>query len=156
MILIAHRGNINGPNPKQENNPSYIDEALNAKFDVEIDIWYDKGWWLGHDEPKYKTSNDYIISEGSRLWIHCKNLEALYRLSNDKFGERYSFCNYFWHENDRFTLTSHGYIWTYPKQLLSRRSVCVLPELGYEGNFKKCYGICSDYIEKYKKYENHH
>ena len=22
--------------------------------------------------------------------------------------------NYFWHQTDDFTLTSHGYIWTYP------------------------------------------
>ena len=22
--------------------------------------------------------------------------------------------NYFWHQNDKFTLTSKGYIWTFP------------------------------------------
>ena len=34
MKLIAHRGNISGPKPSQENNPEYIDEALFAGFDA--------------------------------------------------------------------------------------------------------------------------
>ena len=28
MKLIAHRGNINGPYPLEENNPEYIDIAI--------------------------------------------------------------------------------------------------------------------------------
>ena len=38
MILIAHRGNVSGPNPEMENNPLYIDRALEKGYDVEIDI----------------------------------------------------------------------------------------------------------------------
>ena len=37
MFLISHRGNLNGPNIKDENNPDYIMEALSKDFDVEID-----------------------------------------------------------------------------------------------------------------------
>ena len=29
MILISHRGNTNGPNPRLENDPRYIFETLN-------------------------------------------------------------------------------------------------------------------------------
>ena len=32
MILIAHRGNINGPNPERENTVSYIQEALDKGY----------------------------------------------------------------------------------------------------------------------------
>ena len=41
MKLIAHRGNIDGPNPERENSPEYIEEALKAGYDVEVDVWYD-------------------------------------------------------------------------------------------------------------------
>ena len=41
MILISHRGNINGRQPNLENLPEYIDSALELGYDVEIDIWAD-------------------------------------------------------------------------------------------------------------------
>ena len=34
MILISHRGNINGKNLNIENHPSYIDKAIEAGYDV--------------------------------------------------------------------------------------------------------------------------
>ena len=43
MILISHRGNIDGPNEVRENSPYYIMEALEAGYDVEIDLWSRNG-----------------------------------------------------------------------------------------------------------------
>ena len=40
MILIAHRGNINGPSLAMENTCVYIDSAIKLGYDVEIDVWY--------------------------------------------------------------------------------------------------------------------
>ena len=40
MILISHRGNIEGKQPKLENKPEYISKALELGYNVEIDIWY--------------------------------------------------------------------------------------------------------------------
>jgi len=40
MLLISHRGNIDGKQLNRENHPDYIEEALNLKFDVEVDVWY--------------------------------------------------------------------------------------------------------------------
>ena len=37
--LYSHRGNLFGPIPERENKPDYIDEAISAGFNVEIDIW---------------------------------------------------------------------------------------------------------------------
>jgi hypothetical protein len=77
------------------------------------------------------------------LWIHAKNIEALYVLSADNK------LNFFWHQEDYFTLTSHGYIWTYPGNLLTKNSISVLPEW-QDPELKNldlnCYGICSDYV----------
>ena len=40
MILISHRGNINGKNPEKENHPDYIWVAIQAGYEVEIDVWF--------------------------------------------------------------------------------------------------------------------
>ena len=37
MILISHRGNINGPNIDKENKPSYISAAIDKGYDCEVD-----------------------------------------------------------------------------------------------------------------------
>jgi hypothetical protein len=39
MHLISHRGNIDGIS-KLENQPTYIDSAIELGYDVEVDIWY--------------------------------------------------------------------------------------------------------------------
>jgi hypothetical protein len=57
-------------------------------------------------------------------------------------------AHYFWHQEDDYTITSKGFIWTYPGKKLFLKSICVLPEkFNYEKI--KCTGICSDFIEKY-------
>ena len=151
MIYISHRGNINGKNIERENTPEYIDEAL-KNYDVEIDIWFIDHWlYLGHDEPKIKTSFKYISDRSDKLWLHCKNFEALELYSD----VGYINANYFWHQNDDFTLTSKNYIWTFPnKELkeLTKYSICVLPEISNYSpiDLKGCFGICSDFIEKFK------
>ncbi|WP_415286508.1 hypothetical protein ABXT46_00215 [Candidatus Pelagibacter sp. Uisw_104] len=38
MFHISHRGNIFGPNKKNENKIDYIKNALNLGFGVEVDI----------------------------------------------------------------------------------------------------------------------
>ena len=61
MNLISHRGNLVGPMPNLENNPSYISDAINTGFDVEIDLWFNSnGLYLGHDLPTYQISNDFL------------------------------------------------------------------------------------------------
>lgn len=145
MKLIAHRGNINGPNSEKENHPDYINKAIESGYDVEIDVWLinDK-WYLGHNDPKYEIKYNFLFD--SRFWLHAKNGEVFDKLLKDK---NYNF-NVFWHTTEDWALTSKKYIWTYPNKKLFVNSICVLPELGYKGDLKLCYGICSDYIEKYK------
>lgn len=145
MKLIAHRGNINGPNPEKENHPDYINAAVKSGYDVEVDVWLiNNKWYLGHDNPEHEIKYHFLFD--SRFWLHAKNGEAFDKLLKDK---NYYF-NVFWHTTEDWILTSKGYIWTYPNKFLYENSICVIPELGYNGNIKKCYGICTDFIKNYK------
>ena len=143
MILIAHRGNLNGPDPLNENSLDKIKYALSEGYDAEIDVWSINGvYFLGHDGPLHKL-NEREFLKNSKLWCHAKNLEALERLLEDN-------CHCFWHQSDDFTLTSKGYIWTYPGRNVSRNSVCVtnektLTQAEYNVLKKSCAAICSDY-----------
>ena len=102
-------------------------------------------YYLGHDTPDYKIELSFMTNLKDKLWIHCKNFEALNELSKIKE------LNIFWHENDGYTLTSHQYIWTYPAMKTSDNSIIVMPEWN-DFCFDTGYGICTDYIDKVKKY----
>lgn len=145
MKLISHRGNLNGKNPFMENHPDYIKKSLNKGFDVEVDVWsVDNKFVLGHDEPKYEISENFILSNYKKLWLHCKDFNSLISLKDEKYKN----VNYFWHESDKVTITSKGYFWVYPGYQPIKNSISVLPEL-HNDNIKDCLGICSDFIEKY-------
>lgn len=150
MKIIAHRANLNGPNLLRENSPEYIEEALFQGFDVEIDVSYDnkdKCFYLGHDEPQYVVSLYWLSQYRENLWVHCKNLEALFEFSKTAF-------NYFWHQNDDYTLTSKNNIWSYPGKIYTSNTVIVMPEWDNQNwdtlKYVNCYGICTDYPEKLK------
>lgn len=145
MKLISHRGNIDGRVPKKENHPDYIDQAIDLGYDVEIDLWNIDGvLLLGHDEPQYGISQYWLNERHHKLWIHCKNIEAIEWMNMVKE------FNYFWHENDTITMTSFNFIWAYPGKQPIKNSIAVLPEL-YNDDLDSCIGICSDYIKNYKK-----
>ena len=144
MFLISHRGNLNGPEIKNENKRDYILNAMEKGFDGEVDIhFYKNKFYLGHDEPEYLTSLEFL--ENNKIWCHAKNMDAMEAFYKTK-------CHFFWHQNDAVTLTNKGYYWTYPGQKLFENSICVLPE---KSNYKEffCQGICSDYIMEYKEYK---
>jgi hypothetical protein len=142
MKYIAHRGNLNGPNPADENKPEYILKAIQLGFECEIDVRYiHGGWFLGHDTPDYKIDLDFLLDNSENFWIHCKNIEALNELI------QYSQLNIFWHQNDDYTLTSKHFIWCYPgKTILPGNSITVMPEWNHFYVSGQCYGVCSDYV----------
>ncbi len=142
--LISHRGNIDGAEKNIENTTFAIEKAINNGFDCEVDLWInEKSIYLGHDKPQYKIELSFLNEFRDKLWIHCKNFEALVYMQNIDHD-----FNYFWHENDRFTITSKGYLWTYPGNKYSENSVIVNLDknLILESN---CFGICSDYVKHY-------
>jgi hypothetical protein len=147
MIWIAHRGNTNGTNPEKENHPDYIKEAISKGFQVEIDVWNiaDK-YYLGHDNPQYEVNGNFLIN--SKLWCHAKNLETFMNLTQPGF-----LIHTFLHDTDPAAVTSMGFIWTYPGyKIINSRQIAVMPERVKEPyDISLAGGICSDYIEKYKK-----
>lgn len=145
MILISHRGNTVGKFESYENEPNYIDKAILEGYNVEIDLWMNDGvLYLGHDAIQYEINYEWLKDRKNKLWIHCKNIEAL-----EWCDEKIEF-HYFWHQEDTVTLTSQGTIWAYPGKQPIKNSIAVMPEI-YGDNIIQCLGICSDYIQKYKK-----
>jgi len=148
LRLISHRGNLEGKIPLLENSPHYIDDALDAGFDVEVDIWVQsESIYLGHDSPVYKIYLNWLKERSDVLWIHCKNLEAFQYLNSLENSN----LNYFFHDADDATLTSKGYMWVYPGKQPIKGSIAVLPEIHKE-DVNDCWGVCSDKIVFYKKF----
>ena len=142
MHFISHRGNTFGPEPDNENNPKYIMDTLARGYECEIDVWYiDNSFWLGHDQPEYQISDQFLRYENKRMWCHAKNLDALRIMLN--LG-----VHCFWHQEDDYTVTSKGWIWAYPNKPGNQRTIAVMPEL-HNTDVAEFAGICSDFIEKY-------
>jgi len=172
--IIAHRANIGGPNPDVENNPEQIDKCIAEGYDVEIDLRYDdltKTLWLGHDSPDYKVTWYWLAQRIRYLWVHCKTYNTLCELSDQSLPKERGYdvdtggCNYFWHQEDDYTITSNNIIWAYPGKPYSdikmlkdnpnlSNTVIVMPEwnkMDWESlQVLRCYGICTDYPEKLK------
>ena len=147
MILISHRGNINGKDESKENKPSYIVDAIRKGYNVEVDFWYDNGKFvLGHDEPQYTIPLNFIENYYRYLWIHCKNYDALSKLIEIDRGGIY--FNYFWHDTDDVIITSKGYMWANPGTYIEG-SIAVMPEQKKD-EIKGRLGVCSDYIINYE------
>lgn len=141
MKIIAHRGNLNGPNQLTENTPVAIDACIKLGYDVEIDIWnIDNIWWLGHDQPDRQITESWLLQRVGYLWIHAKNIVAVHKLCKTPL-------HWFWHENDSMTLTSRQYIWCFPGIFVNNgitvvlnKNVIIPQGIG---------GICTDYPDEY-------
>jgi glycerophosphoryl diester phosphodiesterase len=144
MILIAHRGNINGPKPELENSIPYLESAIEKGYSVEIDLRIkDDQLYLGHDEPQYPVSLSWIENHKAYLWIHCKDHQSYNFMLNHTY-------NYFWHDTDDYVRTSYNYTWAYPgKPIAGKLCIMVMPEMHWDMNSirnMKPFGICSDYV----------
>lgn len=144
IIYIAHRGNLNGPDPINENKPEYLLDAINNNYYVETDLWYiDNKFYLGHDEPQYEINIDFLLNIKDKVFCHCKNIQALLFIIN-----YYPEIECFFHDKDDCVLTSKNNIWTSPGQELTPLSICVMPERVDQIPYN-CLGVCTDYPIKY-------
>lgn len=140
MITISHRGNLYGPNPATENSIEQVELVLSKGIEVEIDVrLIDGTWFLGHDLPQYRIDQSFLEKHRAHLWCHAKNIEALEKLKT--IG-----MHCFWHENDKYTLTSKGIIWAYPNYYTSS-GILVLPDKNFMDICRyRVYGVCVDDI----------
>jgi hypothetical protein len=150
MIIISHRGNIEGSEPEKENTVEQINFCFKQNIPVEVDVWYAKRLFLGHDEPSIPINLEFLLDNSRSLFIHCKNIEALEYLVDFKS------LNVFFHQNDDCVLTSHGNIWTFPAKPTTAKSIIVCKneiETLFECK-KSIYGICTDYVNLAKNNTN--
>ena len=139
MYIIAHRGNLNGINQKCENDPSYLQKAIDLNFFVETDIWHiNNKFFLGHDKPDYLIDYEWIEKRSKYLWLHAKNIEALEMLYLNKK------LNVFWHETHKVTITSKGFLWLYPGNY-SKNGITVILDKPENKKISNIFGVCSDY-----------
>lgn len=143
MRKISHRGNRSGSNPLDENNPVVIVSTIAVGYDVEVDVWFtETAVYLGHDEPTHLVDETFLEDIKDEAWFHCKNIGAL-----NYFVNHMPDAKYFWHQNDDYTLTSNGYIWTYPGKDITNKSIIVLTEPEDLSKYKDAYGVCTDYLD---------
>ncbi len=142
MILIAHRGNYQGRWPSRENSPEYINEAIAAGYDVEVDAWLiGSKWMLGHDYPEHEVPLSFF--ERPCIWTHAKNLVGYVSLYNN------AKAHVFWHNKDDFAITSKGIKWCNINHV-THDGVMVMPELNAQHTqllttkSLEPLGICSD------------
>jgi hypothetical protein len=144
MKFISNSGNLFGANQERENSPEYIDEALTHNVDVKVDLWVlNDEIFLGSDSPRYKVSLDWLISRYQRLWISCKNIDAM------KYLNSHQHFNYFWGEGCTVSLTSLKYFWTTYWQFNCYNCVIYINDIINLENDVKCYAVCSDNILSY-------
>lgn len=159
-ILISHRGNITGPNPEMENKPEYIDVAIEAGYDVEIDVWANiqpkenitaKGievrLFLGHDKPEYEISFMWLYCRKNFLWVHTKNFFALTHLIVRDL-------KLFFHEQEKHTVIANTRkIWSHDLEEAGDTSIIPLLSKADIAKWepKPVFGICSDYVELLKQ-----
>ena len=74
------------------------------------------------------------------LWCHAKDIDTLNVMLS------YSDIHCFWHQEDDVTLTSEGYLWTYPGKDLTPNSISVLPDNKPDVEVA---GVCSDFIVRF-------
>lgn len=141
MKYIAHRGNINGLS-ENENNPEYITQTLNLGYDVEIDVWYNNGYFLGHDEPLYEVDRKFFID--SRIWCHAKDDQTCIQL--ELLG-----AQVFKQTNERIVPVKNTFV-SWAHQLAGPIKNAIYTHLEYEKYLPDdVYGICTDYVSKYTK-----
>jgi len=148
MIIISHRGNTRGPNPEFENHPSYVDQAL-LEHQVEVDIHCNNGeFWLGHDSPQYKINLEWLIKRKNKLWIHCKNISAAQILSVYRKEE----FNFFGHSNDKYVVSSNGYVLSIGCFVNNEKTIIVMPEV-FSVKLNSCFvgGVMTDYANEIQR-----
>jgi len=146
MKLISHRGNIDGIIKEKENHPDYILNAIKKyNYDVEVDVRFiNKKIYLGHDNPEWEIKIDFFTKLKNKLYLHCKNIEALLFFSIKK-----NKCFYHFLENHTPILNTN-LIWTHNLKETTKKSIIPLlnkKEILKWKKYSNAFGFCSDYIK---------
>mmetsp|Transcript_5444 Transcript_5444/g.7355 ORF Transcript_5444/g.7355 Transcript_5444/m.7355 type:complete len:420 (+) Transcript_5444:61-1320(+) len=148
--LIAHRGNMRGPDWGAENDPNTMAATLQKfpELQMEVDLWViepEYTLWLGHDGPEHKIMPEWLERYKTQLVVHGKNiLAAHYAIEHD--------LECFGHDYDEYVMTSKGCIWRYPRAdiPITSKTIVVMPEYELrkftENDLHSSFKICTDYV----------
>lgn len=146
MLLISHRGNVDKIDLERENSQLYIDEAINRGYYAEIDLRIiNNKLMLGHDYGQFETNLEWLSHRRDKLFVHCKNVEALKFCIINKLI-------FFYHAIENHTpIVNSSLIWTH--NLNETTDMSIIPLLSLDDlksldSYKdiNVAGICSDFI----------
>lgn len=141
MRIYAHRGNLDGVS-SEENSPALVRRALEEGFGVEVDLWeIDGAHFLGHDGPTYPI--DLAAFDLPGIVFHLKTPHVPALRHADAFAI----------DNDRYSLTLRGSLWTNYGQPAGPAAIVCAPELvansepleAFVGRNALARGICTDF-----------
>lgn len=142
-IIIAHLGNVRGPNVEQENRFAYVKKALDSGWHVCINVlFYSGGFLLPHASGFDPVPGAFLSKQ--RVWCNATTPETLDALCNIS---AHCLCM----DAAPYSLTSAQFIWTKPNYPLAERAIAVFPEAAdaqWLTNFEPA-GICSDFPFNY-------
>ena len=146
--FICHRGNLEQKFVPDENKPELLDRRISNGYSVELDVWFVKGgYWLGHDEPQYEVSFEWLMKDAAAKYIHCKNGETFEHLLS-KCGRLGYNANLFYHTGEDYALTTRGHVIVHPGKPLLHGSVNMMPEMAVarrpQGEWNQTFAFCSD------------
>lgn len=149
MFFISNRGNTTCPCPELENTPDYVLAAISKGWDVKVDVWFKDGQiYLGNDGPDHLISISFL--ENTKIWCVARTVETLSHLMTMSTIT----CLPYSSTNDCL-LASNGYIWTSGQHAgQSSRCIVNMPETCLQivdSELKTTAGICSDFVEHYKR-----
>jgi hypothetical protein len=141
-IIISHLGNIDGPNPQQENKLSYVEAALKAGWHVCVDVVFHYGTFILPYDGGFNSVSPGFLSK-QRVWCRAHDPDTLDALCNIN---AHSFL-----ATQGLALTSSQFVWTLPGHVLTPRSIAVHPEAAdrdWLPQFEPA-GLCSDVPARY-------
>jgi len=160
MKFIAHRGNTNGRDFKNENTPDYLKLAL-KNYAIETDVRIKNGQlWLGHDYCETLVPAELLLEPN--IYWHAKSLETYFKLRDNGYKT-------FIHDADPMAIVANsGEIWVHPNNILEIKNrydaIAVMPEKAFPldvpsseawnfcwNNFN---GVCSDNVALIREFHN--
>ena len=152
--FVCHRGNLESKFVPDENRPDILDRRIRDGFGVELDVWCSEDqYWLGHDEPQYEVSFDWLMKDGAKKYIHCKDGPTFEHLLLQCGREGYN-PHLFYHTKEDYALTTRGHVIVHPGVHLLDCSINMMPEMGAEkpwGEYYRAFAVCSDTIRNLRE-----
>ena len=95
---------------------------------------------------------DFLIRNKDSFILHIKKFDSKSDFVNKSLSQIYKICHCFSHEEDNFTITNRGWIWSHPKMGFVPNSIFVLPEKfvplnsrEFKNKLNLLKGICTDF-----------